>query len=362
MSLRKQLVLLICFCTCLAGYAAIPNDSIPVDTLMLDDGTLYVGQIQDSLFNGHGRCIYADGTVYEGDWKDGLWDGQGVVIYPDGDVYKGEFRNHIKEGKGTYYYGSGAKYEGDWKNDRFNGNGKLQFEDGGRYEGAWKDDMKHGYGRLVSAEGFANTGYFYYDEYLGMPFDTEIVRDSVLTDELKSWGFEQEPPRGHSGLAMGVSYGTKGMLTTTLWNTSLDHFFYGLSIGFNIDPPTRGKSVSLGFNTFSDDIHFSGEYISSQYMIEGGYSYRNLSVGCSAGFGIVSTYINCRANGNYDYYSYYNIKYGQAYTRRDQTSHTFVYRGYLMYSFQAKEEKPKTHMCLGYGKADGLFIGVGLNL
>ena len=362
MSIRRVISLVICITAFTAGYARMQNDSIPVDTVMLDDGTLYMGQIQDSLFNGQGRCIYADGTVYEGEWKDGLWNGQGIVVYPDGDVYKGEFRNHIKEGKGIYYYGSGARYEGDWKDDRFNGTGTLQFEDGGRYEGAWKDDMKHGYGRLISPEGRATTGYFYFDEYLGMPFDTEIVRDSTLTDELKSWGFQQEPPRGHSGLALGMTYGSKGMLTASIWNNSLKHFFYGLSIGFNINPPTRGEFVSLGWNTFSNDIHFTGEYFSSQYTLDGGYSFNNLSLGCSAGFGIVTMYMNCRANGNYEYYYYYNVSYGESYTRRDQISHKFVYRGYLRYGFQTSEEKPKTYMSLGYGNADGLFIGVGFNM
>lgn len=346
---------------CLTGYALNPNDSIPVDTIILNDGSLYIGQMIDSLSNGQGRCIYADGTVYEGSWKDGMWDGQGTVVYPDGDIYKGEFHNHIKEGTGTYFYNSGAKYEGEWKDDRFNGVGKLLFEDGGRYEGAWKDDMKHGYGRLVSAEGYVNSGYFYYDEYLGMPYDTEIVRDSVLTDELKDWGFQQEPPRGQSGLYIGMTYGAKGMFTATLCNNGSDSFFYGVSIGLNIEPPTKGQKISLGWNTYSDDIHLTGEYISSQYMVEAGYKFKKLAIGGSVGFGIKTMYMNCRANGNPENYYYYNTLYGNAYSRRYQIAHTIVYRGYLLYPI-ITNEKSKAHLCLGYGRAEGLFLGVDFAL
>ena len=189
----KVTVITVCLFASLTVTANNSNDSIPIDTLLLDDGSLYMGQLSDSLFNGHGLCIYGDGTVYEGDWKDGLWNGQGTLIYPDGDIYKGSFRNHAKEGNGTYIYNSGARYDGEWKDDRFNGKGKLLFEDGGVYDGEWKDDMKHGYGKLISPEnGRSITGYFYYDEYLGMPFDTDIDADSTLTDELKEWGFKQE--------------------------------------------------------------------------------------------------------------------------------------------------------------------------
>ena len=362
MKYLRIIALSICVLSCIAGYAVNPNDSIPVDTVLLDDGSLYMGQIQDSLFNGHGMCIYADGAVYEGSWKDGLWDGQGAVIYPDGDIYKGSFKKHVKEGKGTYIYGTGARYDGEWKNDRFNGNGKLFFEDGGLYDGAWKDDMKHGYGKLTSSNGRSITGFFYYDEYLGMPFDTEIVRDTIMTDELKEWGFQQEPPRGESGLSVGMTYGFKGMVTVTFWADVTDHFFYGISGGFNIDPPTKGPTIGgLGFMTFSDDIHFAGEYISSQYLFDAGYIFKNLSIGGSLGIGFITSYLNCKANGSTDSYKSYSIQYGQAYSRKGNNGHTLDWRGYLKYPILLNKQ-PKAQMYLGYGNADGLFLGIGTYL
>ena len=358
----RLLVITAWLSVCVTAKAATNYDDVWKDTLLLDDGSLYIGQLSDSLFNGYGLCIYADGTVYEGYWKNGLWDGQGKVIYPDGDIYSGTFRNQIKEGKGTYFYNNGAKYDGEWKNDMFNGKGKLFFEDGGQYDGAWKDDMKHGYGKLISYNGRSYTGYFYYDEFLGMPFETEIKQDSILTDELKEWGFKQEAYQPQPTLSMALSYGLKGMATWTLWLDDPRNFFYGFTLGLNLDPPTLGVPSGLGWQIYYNDIHTTGHYVSSYGLVEGGYNFNKLSVGASIGLGLNTSYMNCRANGSPESYgSKSNVQYGDAYYRKSLDGHAFVYRGYFRYSIHIKKQ-PKALMYLGYGNADGLFIGFGLNL
>lgn len=359
MSIRKAIVISACLFAFGPVSAKAANDTVRTDTLMLDDGSLYIGQMRDSLFNGQGRCVYADGTVYEGNWKDGLWDGQGKVVYPDGDIYKGTFRNHIKEGKGTYTYHSGARYNGEWKDDKFNGKGKLYFADGGMYDGAWKDDMKHGYGTLISYDGKNIIGYFYKDEYLGMPDNTEIDSDSTMTEDLIKWGFRQEDPHTRLEVMLGTSYGSKGMVTVSLLFNHTGHAYYGASIGFNIEPPTRGPVAGgVGFLTYTDDIHFTGDFISLQYLIDAGYSFgkKKLSIGGAFGVGIRSVYMNCKANGSPDRYDVYQLKYGDAYSRRSTEGLNPVGRGYLRYSLGNKE-KPKAHVYLGYGNADGLFMG-----
>lgn len=362
MPIRRVISLVICITAFTAGYARMLNDSIPVDTVMLDDGTLYMGQIQDSLFNGQGRCIYADGTVYEGEWKDGLWHGQGIVVYPDGDIYKGSFQNHVKQGNGTYMYASGARYDGQWKDDRFNGNGRLLFEDGGIYDGAWKDDMKHGYGKLTSSQGRSTTGYFYNDEYLGMPFDTEIVPDSTLTDELKAWGFKQQEHMAIPYVAIGASYGFKGMVTGSIWFEYPKHFFWGISLGYNIDPPTRGINSGMGFQIYSTDIHTTGNYISSVFLVDGGIIIKKISLGGAFGMGLNCEYMNCKANNNSELYNtYYGLKYGDSYFRKSSAGIKVVYRGYAKYPIYIKKQ-PKAHVYLGYGNADGLFLGLGTYL
>jgi Uncharacterized protein conserved in bacteria len=362
MSLRSLSFLVLSLATCLSGHAGNPIDYISADTVLLEDGTLYMGQISDSLFNGTGRCIYADGTVYDGEWKDGLWDGQGTVIYPDGDIYQGEFRSNIREGKGTYTYHSGARYEGEWKNDRFNGQGLLIFSDGGRYNGAWKDDMKHGYGQLFSNDGESNVGFFYNDEFLGTPLDTEINKDSTLTEELESWGFKHEESRELANLEWGFSYSIKGMLTTSMWHNASDRFLYGLTIGLNIDPPTRGIQVGgMSFVNFLKDIHLTGDYISSQFLFDAGYKFLDRYAVCgSLGMGIRTAYMNCKANSSPEMYDAYWIKYGDAYSRRGFDKLIVAYRAFFKYTIQ--KEKPKALLYLGYGNADGLFLGVSYYL
>lgn len=346
----------------LTVYAWSPNDSIPIDTLLLDDGSLYMGQIQDSLFNGYGTCIYTDGTVYEGGWKDGLWNGQGTLVYPDGDIYKGDFRNHVKEGTGIYIYASGARYEGRWKNDRFNGYGKLRFEDGGVYDGEWKDDMKHGYGKLVDAQRQTFAGYFYYDEYLGMPPDTKIDQDSTLTEELKAWGFEKEEPYTPPSISFGVSLSTTGIMTASLFYEINETFFWGLSMGADVQPPTKGIPTSMGWYQYPEDIHFTGSYISSVYMVEAGLVRKNFAIGGSIGKGFRKLYSNCKANVSIgSYFDKDQVSYGEAYHRTMIDGMPLVYRGYLRYSFHIKKE-PKAYLYLGYGKPEELFLGLAFQL
>lgn len=358
--LRKISVITISLMSCLFCHAQALHDSIPVDTVLLDDGSLYMGQIADSLFNGQGMCIYPDGTVYQGSWKNGLWDGQGTLVYPDGDIYKGSFHNHKKEGTGTYIYNTGASYDGDWKDDVFNGQGKLLYEDGGVYQGTWKDDMKHGYGQLTTAGKRSYTGYFYNDEYLGWPFDTRIRRDSTLTDELKEWGFEQEPyiPPGPD-VSMGLSYGFRSMLTYTIWIEFQNNFIYGFSLGANISPPVEGIHSGLGRTNMPKDIHLTGTYVSTQLLMDAGYRFRRMTFGAAAGFGIVRWYQNCKANTDSgQYFGSYNLKYGDAYYRTGYDGYKITYRGYMRYSIPIND-KPKAHLYLGFGNDEKLFFGLG---
>lgn len=340
--------------------AQVLPDSIPVDTVLLDDGSLYMGQIADSLFNGQGMCIYPDGTIYEGTWKDGLWDGNGVLVYPDGDIYKGSFSNHAKNGLGTYIYNTGARYDGEWKDDAFNGKGRLLYEDGGVYDGVWKNDMKHGYGQLTTSDKKSYTGYFYNDDYLGWPFETRIKRDSTLTDELRQWGFEQEEyvPQAPT-LSTGLSYSMQSMLTFTFWIDYEKNFLYGFSLGANLSPPVEGKRTGRGWETLSRDIHMTGTFIAAQLLMDAGYKYRKMSFIASAGFGVRRWYINCKANTSPEQtFGSNDLKYGEPYYRVGDDGAQFVYRGYLRYRIDINN-KPKAHVYLGYGNAESLFFGFG---
>lgn len=355
MSLRSLLVLLLSVAASLSGYAWNPADSISADTILMEDGSLYMGQY-DSLFNGKGRCIYADGTVYDGEWKDGMWEGYGTVVYPDGDVYQGDFLNNLKDGKGTYTYHTGARYEGEWKNDRFNGKGLLVFEDGGRYNGSWKDDMKHGYGTLNSYDGQLITGYFYNDEYLGLPSDTEIAQDSTLTPELKEWGFQKESIENLS-MSMGISYSKENILTGSIWFEMSDQSYMGFSFGHNVNPPIRGKE---GYYSaiIPQDVHMTGVYVHSFFTCDMGLKWKQFSIAGGAGISFKTAYYNCKANLSEDFYTTPFIEQGDCYYVKLPDNISFAYRAMIRYHLET-DKKPKVSVYLGYGNAESLFLGVG---
>ena len=361
MSLRKILYISLFMWSGITCHAQVLSDSIPVDTILLDDGTLYTGQVVDSLFNGRGTCIYPDGTVYEGSWKDGMWDGQGTLRYPDGDIYTGHFKQHEKEGEGTYLYADGAKYEGEWSHDMFNGKGRLLFSDGGVYEGFWKDDKKHGFGQLTSYDRNKYSGYFYNDEYLGMPFDVEIDAEVPLTDELKEWGFKQEETYEIPQCSFALSYGSKGIATLSFWMDYSNNFFWGLSLGKNLDPPTQGQETGMAWSSLPGDVHMEGLFISSIYSVDLGIRFNRITVAGGVGAGINNIYRNCRTNGEPESYKEWELKYGEPYYKKSMIGATMVYRAILRYSIYIKN-RPKVSTHLGYGNSEGLFLGFGITL
>ena len=359
MAIRRLFFTLFLLLNCIASQAQAHSDSIRIDTLLLDDGTLYIGQIRDSLFNGQGQCIYTDGTIYEGSWKDGLWDGQGTLRYPDGDIYTGHFKEHEKDGEGIYMYSDGAKYEGQWKHDMFNGFGRLVFADGGVYEGAWKDDMKHGMGKLTSHDKEEYNGYFYYDEYLGWPFNTEISASVPFTEELQEWGFEQESSFNTEFITIGLSYSSRSMAVLSFWLTNPKLQFWGVSYGRMLAPPTRGKFNE--WTAFEGDVHMEGTYPSSILTADAGFTWNRLSFGASAGVAFIKAYKNCRANGEQCQYDSMIIKQGDTYYKTAYWGSEFAFRTFIRLSIFEKE-KPKAYTYLGYGNHEGLFLGIGISL
>lgn len=330
----------------------------PVDTIQFNDGTLYMGEVRDSLFNGKGKCIYVDGTVYEGEWKDGKWDGDGTLRYPDGDIYVGHFTEHEKEGKGTYMYHDGARYEGQWSHDMFNGSGLLVFSDGGQYDGYWKDDQKHGFGKLTRGKDKATfTGYFYHDEFLGYPHDTYLTKDTPLTDELKDWGFQTEPSEGPKMVSLVLSYGTKGIMAGSIMVDFSDHFFGGFTLGCNINPPTWGKRFELA-SWNSNDVHKSGRYFNRLWAADFGAKWNSYAIGCMTGIATSLLYQNCRIIDYEEHYELYELKQGDLFYRIRPDDSVFAWRVYAKYTF-IKNAVPIACCELGYGNCDGLFAGLG---
>lgn len=65
------------------------------DVILYYDGSLYVGQIKDSVPDGFGTICYSSGERYYGEWKNGLYNGTGAY-YKDYYSYPfySEWINH----------------------------------------------------------------------------------------------------------------------------------------------------------------------------------------------------------------------------------------------------------------------------
>ncbi len=170
--------------------ATIGGKKINSNTYKYDDGTTYVGEFKNEIFEGKGTITYADGEKYTGDfvnyqfdgigtyvWKDGgRYEGEykngqrqgiGKRFYKDGSIYKGQWGKSLKEGKGTMQYGNKDVYEGYWKNDVRDSTGTYIWADGGIYAGTWKSNQMDGIGEKKYSNGTTYSGGWKNDKHDG---------------------------------------------------------------------------------------------------------------------------------------------------------------------------------------------------
>ena len=355
----------------LSASAFNAQDTTPAiqDTIRFDDGSWYLGQIADSLFNGYGKMVYSDGTVYEGNWKDGLWDGKGELSYADGDSYSGNFSKHRFSGYGTYLYANGDKYEGYWDNGMFNGPGTMEYADGSTYAGLWKDDMKEGLGVMYDARTRSlYKGYFVKDRF------SHPVSDNSNPPENKP--LNDPYPRNISDgnfhykwlTNISLTYGLGQMLSIHVHYHLSDWFFAGGQLGLNasnygigqVSETTNddtGERVTLvEWDSYMDEVLTEKTYPFFKIAGELGVSWRRLSLGASVGLGIENTVRNCRSqDGNDSYYAP-----GTLYFRSKTTGARFAYDIYT--EFVPKMNIPFIDISIraGYSNLDLFHLGLGV--
>lgn len=122
-------------------------------TVKYDNGNMYVGELQDTLFHGKGVFTWTNGQKYNGDYVKGKRQGKGIYTFPDGEKYDGEWFQDQQHGKGIYYFANGNRYDGQWFKDYQQGMGTLYFNNGDIYVGSWYQDKRDGTGRLSFTDG-----------------------------------------------------------------------------------------------------------------------------------------------------------------------------------------------------------------
>lgn len=349
------------------------------DTIRFDDGSWYLGQIADSLFNGFGKMVYADSTIYEGEWKDGLWEGKGHIQYPDGDSYNGQFSGHEFNGYGTYRYSDGAVYEGEWENGMFNGSGTMNYADGSIYAGEWSNDKKHGVGVLYESEtGLLLKGEFMNDYFTGSFGDAGPYNRGSNTEPAQYMPDMQpviQPARPDSSwhysddVFVCISYGMKQMMSLHTNIYLSDHMFAGFSIGFNTvnhrmgevsvtyDDETGEKITLIGWDWYPDEIMTENTYDMFRMAGECGVSWGWFSIGAACGVSLKNTIRNCRSLAQND--SYYEA--GTLYYREKVTGARLAYD--IFTDFILKRSASSLHSIsarTGYSNTDGVYIGLGV--
>lgn len=373
MGIKRFIWLLLVTLPVFSFAAGIPDTVSPADTLFFDDGSWYLGEIADSMFNGQGKMFYADSTVYEGHWKNGLWDGKGEVWFPDGDRYTGEFKEHLMDGQGVYLYSNGDKYDGRWTAGHFNGVGTYYFSDGSIYTGMWENDRKEGMGILYSVQENATfKGMFHEDTFMGSDV-VEKYKEAYPEDVegFATYSYYNDNEAKYK-ICLGTSYGISQMLGFHILAES-EKAFGGLSLGFNTARYTKGEAAEytdengdyhklVDWNQDPNDVFHTGKY--PVFYIGGDYglTWKKFSVGVMAGVGAILSYKNCKAQTDRVFAKntyYYKTKVESA---------RFVYQGYCRYHLTSLNLKSdwdgvKTLdliVSAGYGNVDGIHFGFGL--
>lgn len=117
---------------------------------VLDKGNeLYIGSFHESKPNGYLKYYKKGRLFYDGNWKNGSFWGEGTLYKEDGSIKSGEWKNdtliqtlvNTDLPQGHYY--------GYVKNGKPDGLGKMNYADSSIYAGKWHAGKWHGQGLYV---------------------------------------------------------------------------------------------------------------------------------------------------------------------------------------------------------------------
>ena len=124
----------------------------------------YDGGFRFNKYKGFGTLILWDGTEYVGKWKDND-TGSGVATFPNSiRIYEGSWTKNGLNGFGTMILNKNTEkdgiYTGEFKDNKFHGQGKYQWNDGEIYEGEFANSEPNGNGTLTTPTGQKFSGKF----------------------------------------------------------------------------------------------------------------------------------------------------------------------------------------------------------
>lgn len=135
------------------------EDSRPVETITLSDGSVYTGTIKDNKPDGHGTLTYKNGDIYVGQFVNGKKNGLGKWLESGGDIYDGEWKDDRRNGKGIYTTADGTTLEGSFENNLKHGLGTVTLPDKTRYICTYSNDAEVGTAEFFFSNGDHAFGY-----------------------------------------------------------------------------------------------------------------------------------------------------------------------------------------------------------
>lgn len=109
--------------------------------IKLPDGTIYIGEVENSMPDGHGKQLWNNGDEFVGYFVAGKRNGLGKFYKKDGYTYHGNFTNNKISGYGSMTFPNGDEYKGNFTRGKFDGEGTLTMADGTIKKGNYRKGL-----------------------------------------------------------------------------------------------------------------------------------------------------------------------------------------------------------------------------
>lgn len=144
----KKILLVLALCA-MAAMTFVGCSEKGPETITLDDGSVYVGEVVDGVPNGEGTLTDLMGSVWTGTFVDGKLNGYGTYLGYDLVEYEGFFKDGLFEGYGHWIGSNGDEYSGMFSGGKQNGVGRMDYTTECDYEGGWVDGYMDGFGWMT---------------------------------------------------------------------------------------------------------------------------------------------------------------------------------------------------------------------
>ena len=110
-----------------------------IGSYKLCNGVIYTGESFNGLCHGSGEVLYTTGERYAGSFSKGFLI-RGSMILQDGTKYVGTFKHGKMNGFCNVYYSNGTSFYGDFTNGKRYGSGTFSDINGNKRSGQWRHE------------------------------------------------------------------------------------------------------------------------------------------------------------------------------------------------------------------------------